>query len=87
MSPVQQSVPVAGLVPVMVKVAPGSSVVAFEDSVSTVAASASLNTTSTQNASPSQTSIELLPSRRPAVLFTSPPVVGALPVQFITTNI
>ncbi|MBV6406065.1 MAG: hypothetical protein GFGODING_02850 [Flavobacteriales bacterium] len=87
MSPVQHRVAVAGLVPLTVKVAPGSRARALEVRVSTVPASTSVNTTSTQNDSPSHTSMVLPLNNRPAVLFTSPPVVGALPVQFITTNI
>ncbi len=86
-SPVQQSVAIAGSVPVTVNVAPGSKANAFDTTWSVVAGSPSENTTSTQNDWPSHTSMLLGPVSRPAVLLERPAVAGAEPVQFSTTNI
>lgn len=64
-SPVQQMRAVAGLVPITLKVEPGNKAVACDTTCSTVPGSASVNSTSTQNASPSHTSMLLPPVRIP----------------------
>src|SRR5436190_18138640 len=85
-SGVQHKVAVAGFVPTTVSVAPGSWASVWEVTLSTVSGSGSVKTISTQNGTPSQTSIPVGLVIRALVALERPSVTGGGSVQSITTK-